>query len=99
MKVLWTEQAYTRLAEIGDFIAKENPIAAARLRKKLIERAESLSTFPNRGRRPPELPGSELREIIHDVYRIVYRVRGKSIEVLTVFEGHRQLPEEDLPQD
>jgi hypothetical protein len=39
----------------------------------------------------------DIREVLLRPYRIVYRVVGSGIEVLTVFEGHRQLPAEELP--
>jgi toxin ParE1/3/4 len=44
------------------------------------------------GRTVPELPESKLRELVEGNYRIVYRVRRKTVEILTVFESHRQLP-------
>ena len=39
---------------------------------------------------------SGVREIIEGRYRIVYRIRAKGIQVLTVFEGHRQFPTDDV---
>jgi hypothetical protein len=42
------------------------------------------------------LPGSELRELIETPYRIVYRVREKTVEVATVFEGYRAFPAGDV---
>jgi plasmid stabilization system protein ParE len=44
----------------------------------------------------PELPGSALREVIEGNYRVVYRVREPMIEIVTVFEGHRQFPVTDV---
>jgi plasmid stabilization system protein ParE len=38
VKVLWTEQAWTRLAEIEAFIARDNPAAASKFVDKLVER-------------------------------------------------------------
>ncbi len=96
MTVRWTDQAYLRLAEIEDFIARDNPRAAARMGERIIERGEALADQPYRGRPLPELPGAELREIIVGNYRVVYRLREDHVEVLTVFEGHRLLPAEDL---
>ncbi|AUB84411.1 type II toxin-antitoxin system RelE/ParE family toxin [Candidatus Thiodictyon syntrophicum] len=96
MKVRWTDQAYLRLAEIEDFIARDNPKAAARMGERIIERGEALADQPYCGRPLPELPGAELREIIVGNYRVVYRLREDHVEVLTVFEGHRLLPAEDL---
>lgn len=97
MKVTWTEQALARLAEIQAFVAADDPGAAERLVRQLVDRGEALGRFPRSGRRVPELPRADLREVIEGSYRIVYRIRGKRVEMLTVFEGHRLLPAADLP--
>lgn len=96
MKVRWTEQALTRLLEIEGYVASHDPTAAARLVDRLVERGDALSRLPHRGRKVPELPGSPLRELIEGNYRLVYRVRSQSVDILTVFEAHRLLPREDL---
>jgi plasmid stabilization system protein ParE len=44
----------------------------------------------------PEPSGTGLREIIEGRYRIVYRNQPKGIQILTVFEGHRQFSVEDV---
>jgi len=48
---------------------------AERLGKKLIEKALSLATLPERGRTVPELARADTREIIYKNYRIVYRIK------------------------
>jgi addiction module RelE/StbE family toxin len=99
MIVVWADQAFDRLAEIRDYIARDDPEAADRHIDKLIARGDSLSEFPNLGRRLPELPRADLRELVEGNYRIVYRVREEAIQILTVFEGHRLLPIDDLPDE
>lgn len=42
----------------------------------------------------PERERPDLREVFVGGYRIIYRVRAERIDVLTVFEGHRLLPED-----
>ena len=96
MRVRWTEQAFTRLAGIEDYVAADSPSAAQRLVARLVRRASTLAGTPNIGRRVPELPGSDLRELIEGNYRIVYRVRSPRVEILTVFEGHRGFPHSDI---
>ncbi len=96
MKVLWTEQALSRLAEIEEFVATHNPAAAVELTTHLIARGESLGRLWRRGRPLPELPGSALRELLEGNYRIVYRKRAGAVQIVTVFEGHRLLPRHDL---
>ncbi|MCK5690155.1 type II toxin-antitoxin system RelE/ParE family toxin [Myxococcota bacterium] len=99
MKIIWSPTALKRLLEIEDYIAEENPLAAERLIDKLIEQAEKLSAHPNRGRPVPELAGSVFREIIWKNYRIIYRTGEKSVDIITVFESHRLLREEELDSE
>lgn len=96
MRVVWTEQALERLQEIDDFISQDSPARAARFVAKLLERGDSLTPFPSVGRQVPELGSKAIREVLDGNYRIVYRVTLERIEILTVFEGHRQLPAEDI---
>ena len=99
MKVVWTERAWERLTEIEAFVARDHPKAAVRLVDKLIARGDALGRYPDRGRKLPEIPDSGLREIVVNSYRIVYRRTPRTVEVLTVFEGHRLLRRGELPED
>ncbi len=96
MKVTFTAQALQRLVEIEDHISLDNPRAAEALVDKLITRAEALVDGPGIGRLVPEVPQGDLRELIVNSYRIVYRVRAERVEVLTVFEGHRLLDVDEI---
>ncbi len=96
MKVVWTEQALYRLQEIEDYISRDSPHTAVRWIDRLIARGEDLAAFPASGRKVPELNSSKIREVLVGTYRIVYRLKPQRIEILTVFEGHRQLPASDF---
>ena len=63
---------------------------------KLLGRGDSLDAFPNAGRQLPEVGSTEIREVLEGNYRIVYRIARERIEILTVFEGHRQFPAQDI---
>jgi addiction module RelE/StbE family toxin len=89
VRLVWTERAVQDIESIEMYIARDNPIAAIELVEKIIEKAESLLDHPNRGRVVPEVANPKIRELILNNYRLVYRVRKKTIEVLQVFEGHR----------
>ena len=99
MKVVWTERAWERLTEIEAFVARDHPEAAVRLVDKLIARGDALGRYPDRGRKLPEIPGSGLRGLVVNSYRIVYRRTPHTVEVLTVFEEHRLLRRGELPED
>lgn len=96
MKVIWTATAVSRLEAIEDFISQDDPAAAVRFVDELIATAETLNATPFRGRILPEMPAGGLRELVHRGYRIVYRPMARRIEILTVFEGHRSLREDEV---
>lgn len=94
MKLRWTQRAKRDLVEIGHFIARDKPSAAKRWVQKLRRQAQQAADKPMAGRRVPELMREDLREILVRSYRIVYRVDGEFVWILTIFEGHRLLPRE-----
>ena len=91
MKVIWTPEALDALEEIEAYVARDDPVAAIRLTDRLFDRTQPLEDQPRMGREVPEMPGSDLRELIERAYRIIYRIEGETVWVLTVQEGHRVL--------
>ena len=95
-KLRWTERSRRDLLEIGRFIARDKPDAARRWVTRLQRRARQAAEFPHAGRSVPELGREDVREIVEHGYRIVYRIVGREIHVLTVFESHRALRPAEL---
>ena len=91
MKIRWTHEALLRLFEIEDFISQDSPDRARKFIDQIIEHTESLSDNPLSGRTVPEISNPDIRELIFKKYRIVYRINGNHLDILTVFEGHRLL--------
>lgn len=91
MSIKWTNEALMRLFEIEDFISQDSPERAEKFVDQIIEHAETLSDKSLRGRTVPEISNPDIRELIFKKYRIVYRIKGSSLYILTVFEGHRLL--------
>lgn len=94
MKVRLTARAHARLEAIQDFVSAADPAAAERLLARLYQRIATLDRFPARGRLVPELPGSGARELVEGHFRIVYRVTGDEVQVLTVFDARLPLDRE-----
>jgi addiction module RelE/StbE family toxin len=94
--LIWTERAREDLADVFRYIARDNREAAARWVGRLIEHVENAAGTPLGGRVVPEVQRDDVREVFLRTYRIIYRVAGEDIRVLTVFEGHRRLRNEDL---
>jgi toxin ParE1/3/4 len=91
MKIKWTHEALERLFEIEDFISQDSPERAGKFVDQIVEHAESLSDKPLRGRTVPEISNPDIRDLIFNKYRIVYRINGNNLDILTVFEAHRLL--------
>jgi plasmid stabilization system protein ParE len=91
MRIKWSNEALIRLFEIEDFISLDSSERAEKFVDQIIEHAETLSDKPLRGRTVPEISNPDIRELIFKKHRIVYRIKGNSLYILTVFEGHRLL--------
>ncbi|HEX7030870.1 MAG TPA: type II toxin-antitoxin system RelE/ParE family toxin [Gammaproteobacteria bacterium] len=95
MKIRFTEEARSRLREIHTFIAEDSPRNAAATIMRILARVESLDSLHTRGRKVPEYEDGLVREVPEKPYRIIYRVFGNEIQVLTIMH-HRQLLPVDL---
>ena len=88
-KVVWTRQAILDVETIRNSIYRDSPRYATVAVDQIVTAVDRLARFPRSGRIVPERPGSELRELLCSSYRIVYRVSGELVEVVTVFHGAR----------
>lgn len=96
MRVVWTARALTRLEEIHDHVAGDDAGAAGRLIERILRRGDSLEDFAGRGRRLPEAPSGPFREVAEGRYRIIYRVRGEIVQIVSVMQARRRLRTGDL---
>ncbi len=90
MKVVWTPEARQDRADVWDYIAAENPHAAARLDELFSTAVARLAKHPKLGR-PGKIAGT--RELIpHESYRLVYEIHGDIVWVLALVHTARQWP-------
>jgi plasmid stabilization system protein ParE len=82
------------LRDIEAYISTDDPAAAARWIDKLLAAAEGAARPPGSGHVVREKGRTDLRHILVRSYRIVYLVRERQVDVLTVFEGHALLPDD-----
>lgn len=90
-QVIWTEPALNDLDAIADYIAIENPVAAAELVKRVFGHVEQLEVHPDSGSKPPELKRSRYRQIVEPPCRVFYRYDGEKVFVLYVMRSKRLL--------
>lgn len=94
MKVRWTARAAARLDAIHDYIAGQDPAAAERVVRGLLQRTEQIASFPESGRRVPDYTRIDVHELIEGNYRIVYRLHRQQVDVLTVMHCAQLLPDD-----
>ena len=94
-KVIISPSGESDLSDIVAYVARHNQDAAVRLGNALIARTELLAEFPEIGRTVPEFRRSDLREIIHGSYRIIYRFRTDPpvVEIVRFWHTARGFPQ------
>jgi len=90
-EVVWTEPTLSDLEAIADYIALDNPSAAAELVRKVVAHVGQLSEHPRSGSTLPELPGWRYRQIIEPPCRAIYRQDQDRVFILHVLRSERLL--------
>ena len=91
MHVRWTKPAATALESIQDYIAKENPKAAHDVAQRIGVAAGQLEAHPEIGRTGRIRGTFEL--VIHShPYIVLYRIKNKEVQILTVYHTSRKWP-------
>lgn len=87
-EIEWTAEAQSWLRDIYDYIALDDPNAAARTVLGIFEKVQLLTNHPAMGHKY-ESPGPhEVRILLYGHYRIAYLVKeDHSIDILGVFHG------------
>ena len=85
MRVTWAPLAREQTADAFAYISAERPAAAMRWFEDVVERAGSLSAFPDMGPIMPEAARPEVREVRVAPYRLVYRRDPEEVVILGVF--------------
>ncbi len=99
-RVAWAPEAVRDAEEIVSFLATVAPAAARSLADRIARAARSLETFPDRGRVVPELARfghRRWREMVLSPYRMAYKVESRTVLVVAVLDGRRDV--EDILLD
>jgi toxin ParE1/3/4 len=85
-----------RVVEIADEIALARPRAAEAWVEEIFAAVQRLEQYPESGRVMPEVRRSEIREVIHERYRIIYRLEPDQVSVLTIRHSRQLTGLEDI---
>lgn len=94
-EVLLTEGAERDLEAIHGYIAEfDSPASVGNVLDQLLETAEPLATFPERGSHPKELLMlgiRDYRQSFFKPYRAIYRVVEQRVYVYLIADGRRDM--------
>jgi toxin ParE1/3/4 len=91
VKVVWSDSAVADLESIVEYIAQGSEHYAAVFAEKVLKAVEKLGTFPRIGRVVPEYDREDLRELIFQNYRIIYKVDPDRVAIATIVHASRDL--------
>ena len=83
--------AGTRVQQLRAYISLDSPFYARQFIERLLKRIDNLSDFPHVGRSVPEAEREDIREIIYQGYRVIYRTAHDHLLIVTVLHGSRNL--------
>lgn len=87
-EINWTEEAQSWLKDIYDYIAADNPEAAAHTVEGIYEKAQILKEYPEAGYRYESQSHRLVRILLYGHFRITYLVKPDgNIDILGVFHG------------
>ena len=81
---MWSPLADRQVDDAVEYIAHDDPIAALTWLEILLERVKALADFPESGRLVPETRREDVREIILNPYRVMYRRRDDRVEIVAI---------------
>jgi toxin ParE1/3/4 len=97
VKIVWTELSGNDLKEIFDYIAQDSKRYASITVNKIYQRTQDIMNNPFAGRIVPEFGSKEIRELIMDKFRIVYRVVSDfQVDILRIYHSARLLTDDKL---
>ena len=85
MQIKFSASAVRDLECLRQFIAKNNPLAAAGVSLRLRQAIASLALFPEIGLPLPELEG--VRELVAGNYVIRYSLSDETLYILKIWHG------------
>ena len=92
MKIRWLEDSIQDLIALRQYIEQENPAAAKRVAKTIIQSVNLLLDQPGIGR-AGRVPNSRELVVTGTPFLVPYRIKNNTIEILRVLHSARQWPE------
>jgi toxin ParE1/3/4 len=89
--LVWLKRALNDRDAQLDYIAQDNPLAAVAQGDRVEDQVDQLLQHPNMGR-PGRKQGTRELVISRTPFIVVYRIKGKRIQLLRLLHGSQKWP-------
>ncbi|OSZ66616.1 hypothetical protein CAP40_12175 [Sphingomonas sp. IBVSS2] len=93
-RIEFTDASEADLEAIHDYLVAHDPHAADLLLDRLVEKAVSLASFPDRGSIPDDLAAMGVhdhRQLLLSPYRMIYHVGPEIVAIVLIADGRRDM--------
>jgi plasmid stabilization system protein ParE len=93
-RVLFSQKSVEDLETIIEYYLSKSEQVASSIYSSIVSRAESLEELAERGRMVPEFLDEDIRnfrELIEGNFRIIYRIKGKNVEIVRIVDSRQLL--------
>jgi len=92
MRIDWSRSAREDLRDIHRYIARDSPHYARQFVERVIKAVERVKEFPESGRLVPEARPLDVRELLIQEYRVIYKPEPpERVLIVAVVHGRRDL--------
>lgn len=91
-RLIWSPDAVDDLERICEYIARDSQQYAKLFAERIVNLIEGIPLHPRLGMVLPQYGSESIRERLFQNYRIIYRLHGDDIEIVTIFHSARLLP-------
>lgn len=87
MRIRFSETAKEQLQSVKSYIARDNPQAASRHIKKVIEGTKKMLSSPYIGKVNAVYNREDIRETVIEGYKAIYQIKPPYIIILAVYKN------------
>jgi toxin ParE1/3/4 len=93
MKIVWSPEAIEDLVSLRAYIAEDNPAAAQRVVRHIMQNIEQMLPDNPQIGRAGRVPGTRELVIPRSPYIVPYRLQRTTIQILRVYHAARRWPD------
>lgn len=90
IQVIWSDESLVDLEIIHEFLYEKSSVAASKVLHNILSRTRQLEEFPGSGAIEPTIKkGFQYRYLVEGNYKIIYRIAGEALYIVTVFDSRK----------